>query len=531
MTEVPGISRRRFLAGAGAAGAATVLAPQALAARLTDARSARLYRGGRFAEGVLAGDPTPRGITLWTRVEGVGGRGAVRLEVAQDPGFRRVCVRKTISTSESLGHAVKARISGLAPHERYFYRFETRGGQSTAGRFTTALPPDSNAPVRFACFSCQEWSFGYFNAHALLAREDDLDFVVNLGDYIYSDVNLGKPIAVRQHTYDLRAGFSAQTLDEYRDRYTQYRTDPSLRRVQARFPIISCWDDHEVQNDYAGGDPKGGAVTGDPFTERRKRDAYRAFFESMPHYPVGRRSGTRVHHKARFGRNVDVLVLDERQYRAAQPCGNEVGPACPDLRDPRAFLGQSQLAFARSALTRSPARWKVIANEVVIMPLKISESEYDAFDAWQGYPVEREAFLRTIRDHVKDVVFITGDYHAFIAGDVRTADGKTVASEFVGGSITSSSEAETKAIIRTPGFGTPDAPQFPPAELAKRRAANPWYDELDFLHHGYVVCEASRSRFRARFEKLETIRRKSTTRAPGRSWTLQRGQTGIVDER
>jgi alkaline phosphatase D len=511
------LSRRRFLARTGAAGAALVLAPDALAAP-------RLLRGGKFASGVLSGDPTPRGITLWTRVDGVGGTGGIRLEVARDRGFRNVVARRTLTAREAGDHTVKARITGLKPHERYYYRFETRGEDSPVGRFQTALPRDSREKVRFAFFSCQEYSFGFFNAHEALARED-VDFVVNLGDYIYSDLSLAPPLGVRDPKFVLSRGFSAITKDEYRDRYKRYREDASLRRMHARFPMISVWDDHEVQNDFAGGDPAGGAVTGDPYSVARRNTGFDVFFEQMPTFPA-RRGGRRLYHSASFGRLVDLFVLDERQYRAAQPFGNARGPGGPELGAPRSFLGAQQLAFARGGIRRSKATWKVIANEVVMMPIKLDESTFDGFDAWQGYPVEREALLRTVKG-VDDVVFVTGDYHAFIAGDVRTADGTTVATEFVGGSISSATEPEVNAIVGSPGWGTPDAPAMPSEELARRRGANPWYSELDYLHHGYVVCEASRNAFKATFRKLRTVRRRSTAMASSKTYTVRKGRAGL----
>ena len=127
------LSRRQFLARSGVAGAALVLAPDALAAP-------KLLRGGKFASGVISGDPSARGITLWTRVDGVGGTGGVKLEVARDKGFDKVVARKTLTAKASTDHTVKARITGLKPHERYYYRFETKGEDSPVGRFQTALP-------------------------------------------------------------------------------------------------------------------------------------------------------------------------------------------------------------------------------------------------------------------------------------------------------------------------------------------------------------------------------------------------------
>ena len=515
-------TRRRFLATGGSAAAAYILAPTALDA-LARPR-AKVFAKGTFPDGVASGDPTPSGITLWTRLGDAEGSGGIRLEVARDKGFGHVVATKEIATTASIDHTAKARIAKLKPGERYYYRFETAGSHSPVGRFQTAFPADSREPVRFGVISCQEYTLGYFNAHALLVKED-VDFVLNLADYIYGDVALPPPIGVRDGNFTTSEGrFSAFTVEEYRQHYRAAKSDSNMRKLHAAFPMISTWDDHEVQNNYSGGDPHGGAVTGDPYSVERRNNGYKAFFEQMPTFPA--KTPYRLYHAASFGRTMDLFVLDERQYRAANPCDDKSGPACADLNDPRAFLGKDQLAFAKSGIKSSKATWKVIANEVVMMPIKLNDTDYDGFDAWQGFPVEREALLRVVQD-VDNVVFATGDYHAFIAGDVRTAAGKTVAAEFVGGSVSSATEPETNAIIKKPGWGTIDDAHMPADELARRKAANPWYDELDYDHHGYFVCEASKSKFKTTFTKIKTIRQKSTTVAARKSWTIPSGRNGL----
>ena len=94
--------------------------------------------------------------------------------------------RERIGTGPDQGGSVKARVTGLRPYEQYFYRFETKTSQSEVGRFRTAPPADSNQPLTFAFFSCQDWTHGFYNAHEVMADED-LDFVVCLGDYIYAE--------------------------------------------------------------------------------------------------------------------------------------------------------------------------------------------------------------------------------------------------------------------------------------------------------------------------------------------------------
>ena len=283
-----GTSRRGFIAAAGGIAVATaVTGPDAFAAKPPKRPS---LRGGRFAEGVISGDPAPDGITLWTRLADVEGTGTVELEVARDRGFRKVVSRDLVKTSSGVAHSVKARVKGLKPHEEYFYRFATRGENSPIGRFRTAPPADSNEPVRFAFFSCQDYTFGYFNAHALLARED-VDFVVNLGDYIYAEAYYAPGDAFAGVRAD-PIGYS-ETLEQYRAKYAMYRTEKPLRDMHARFPMISIWDDHEVIDNYAGGaGPTGGLSPDKRYTEARRAAGYRAYFESMPTFGRPRRAAT-----------------------------------------------------------------------------------------------------------------------------------------------------------------------------------------------------------------------------------------------
>ena len=232
-------TRRQFI-GRSSGAAVTVLLPPALAATTAEAK-VRPFRSGKFAEGIVSGDPSPRGINLWTRLDpaGSGGKGTVELEIATDKDFRKVVTRKQIGTSASSGHAVKAAVTGLKPHEEYYYRFATRTSSSQVGRFRTTPPAGSKEPVKFAFFSCQEYSHGWYNAHQVLAK-GDYDFVVCLGDYIYSEtytstatgngvrndkigrVNPNNSSIVRE----------AITLADYRDKYAL-----NLKREFPRVPL------------------------------------------------------------------------------------------------------------------------------------------------------------------------------------------------------------------------------------------------------------------------------------------------------
>ena len=256
------------------------------------------------------------------------GTGTVEVQVARDRGFRKVVARELIKTTDKTIHAAKARVTGLDPYEQYYYRFATRDEVSQVGRFRTALPPDSNQPVRFAFFSCQDYTFGYFNAHAALA-EEDIDFVVNLGDYIYAEAyhSAGSPTGGDRTD-------PVGVLSLARPVPRQVRHLPLGRAPPEDAPAVP--DDLHLGRPRGTGQLRRRAVRRRArprlaYSVARRNAAYKAYFESMPTF--GAKRGTRrIYGGKRFGRNVDLLMLDQRQYRDNQPCGDPfLGPACDEL--------------------------------------------------------------------------------------------------------------------------------------------------------------------------------------------------------
>jgi alkaline phosphatase D len=518
-------TRRQFVRRAGSAAAAAVLVPQAFAAELASAQRAPAFRGGRFRDGVVSGDPTTDSISLWTRLDDVSGAGTVELEVARDRAFNKVVARKRIATSAKANHTVKARVTKLKAREEYYYRFSSRTAESEVGRFRTAPPRDSQETVRFAFFSCQDYTHGYYNAHEVLA-DGDYDFVICLGDYIYAEsyhsrkggtgvrddrigrANSENPGIVRE----------AVTLADYRDKYSLYRSDPALRAVHRKFPMIILTDDHEIQDNYVGGAPGGGLPSSKHFSAARRRAAERAFYESMPAFAGS--DGKRLYRSVSYGGVVDLFIMDQRRYRADQPCGDAVVPPCAEYDQPRDFLGKQQMDFIKNGLKSSKAAWKVMANEVTMMPTRVLGGANYTYDTWIGYPREREELLTFIRDQqVKNVVFATGDIHTFIAGDVRTGDGasgETVATEFVGGSITSTSLGETTLDAGGGNQiqGNDANPSTPPALIDALRSINPQVDNADFDHHGFASVTATPKDLTCEMVRMQTIKKRTKAKLP-----------------
>ena len=100
------------------------------------------------------------------------------------------------------------------------------------------------ARLRIAYASCQRWEHGYFSAYRHM-REENLDAVLFLGDYIYEYANARNAVRVPTGGWVL-------TLDDYRRRYALHQSEADLQAMHAACPWLVTWDDHEVQNDYAG---------------------------------------------------------------------------------------------------------------------------------------------------------------------------------------------------------------------------------------------------------------------------------------
>ena len=205
------------------------------------------------------------------------------------------------------------------------------------------------------------------------------------------------------------------------------------------------WDDHEVQDNYAGGEPDGGLPPELRYSNARKRAAYKAFFESIPYSPP---VGDRIYRTLSFGRTVDLIVMDQRQYRANQPCDDAIAPACAELGQPRAFLGAPQMGFVQNALRTSKAAWKVIANEVMIMPVKLPNDVFAQFDSVAGLPRRARAAARLHPGQRHQGRRLRHRRHPHVHRRRRAHGrraGPSVAVEFVGGSITSRGIGEGEA--------------------------------------------------------------------------------------
>lgn len=515
------VDRREFLGYAGAGAGALILGgiavdPVAAARRRTRKRGLSVAREGTFPQGVAAGTPGERGISLWTRMEGQAGDYKLKVEVAKDPKFRRLVAKTTKTVRAGKDHALETRMAGkfLKPGQEYWYRFETRTGSSPVGRFQTMPAADSRQPIKIVFFSCQDWQAGYYGAHRAIAAED-ADLVMCLGDYIYERNFYEGP---RRDTLGANRDGEVQTLDEYRQKYRMYKADPDLRAMHAQHSYVGIWDDHEVEDNYAGSNA--GEATMNPRVsfQQRQRNAYRAFYEYMPFEPLFGKPdvGHDLYRRMRIGANAELFLLDTRQYRGNQPCDDQFFTPCPSAEsDPRGFLGDRQKEWLKQHLRSSGATWKLIGNQVMIMALDTALQAQINKDSWDGYGAERRDLLNFVKDNrIADVSFLTGDIHTFFAGNVGL-NGRgpaSVATEFVGGSVTSLGIPET--ISATTGLPL-NAEQT--ALLTNNLTAlNPHLKYTQQTARGYGVAEVSRDALNVTFKAVDALRQRAPARIIGR---------------
>ena len=466
-------SRRQLLAQA-AALAGLALTPGGWSPALAQTRMA----DSPFGLGVASGEPLPDGVVLWTRLAprpmepGAGmGRAPfeVRWEIAADPNLKRIVARGRKLATAAAGHSVHLEVGGLRPDREHWDRFMAAGYASPIGRTRTA--PAFGAPVqrlKLAYSSCQKYSAGFYSAHAGIAAETP-DLVLFLGDYIYEQADNGK--GVRSHP-----ATEPTDLAGYRDRYAWYKSDPNLQAAHAAAPWMVTWDDHEVANDYGADQDR---TNPDPVVFlKRRAAAYQVFYENMPlrrtQLPVG--PDMLLYRSLRWGALANLQFLDTRQYRNRRTCEavsqeKRIPRDCPERFDPaRSLLGARQEAWLQNQFRTTRTPWNLLAQQY-LMGEFVGETGRVGNDGWDGYVATRQRVMQGWRDHrVANPVVLGGDIHCFFAGDVAPEPGaKPIATEFVGGSISS---------LGRPNF-----------EIVKRQAGNPHLKFADGQTRGYGLLE------------------------------------------
>ncbi|MEZ5934497.1 MAG: alkaline phosphatase D family protein [Alphaproteobacteria bacterium] len=481
-----------------------------------------------FGLGIASGEPEPDGMVLWTKVTAAPDLDRsvipVRWEVAADDRMIKTVRSGETAAHPDLGHAVHVEVEGLSPGRDYFYRFQVGGEASMIGRTRSA--PAAGAPVdrlRFAVCGCQRRDEGHYTAYAHLADEQ-VDFVYHYGDYIYESLwrRARDLVWLQLGLVNDTPDDAFRTLDYYRRRYALYKSDPLLQAAHASAPFITIWDDHEIDNNWAADADQ---FDGPPelFLLRRAA-AFQVYYEMMPlrrscmpHGPM-----MQAYRRFAWGDLAAFNVLDTRQYRSNQPCGDgrKSRAQCPESLAPgRTMLGDAQEAWLLDGLGHSQQRWNVLAQQVMMMQLdRSSKEDVDAYhmDKWDGAVDARRRLLDFVHEHgVANLVALSGDIHQNWAGELKLdfdePGSATVGHEFVATSITSGGDGA-------------DHHKSTPKKLAQNPHMTFFNDQ-----RGYMLCEVTPNLWTTRYRTVDFVSRPGAPIRTRRSLAIEAGRTGLVD--
>ncbi|MGP5097914.1 alkaline phosphatase D family protein [Brachybacterium alimentarium] len=477
-----------------------------------------------FTLGIASGDPTSSSVVLWTRLavdpHVLDGRGGmpnvpveVRWELASDESFRSILRRGTETARPEEAHSLHVELEDLPAGSEFFYRFRAGRHVSPVGRTLTTPPPGDTRSLRMVHLSCSHWEGGWFTAYRR-AAEDRPDLVFGLGDYIYEG-GPGKS-DIRTHLHKL-----CTTLEDYRLRYATYKTDPDLQLLHATAPWIVTWDDHEIQDNWAGQYPKDGVPT-DAWVAR-KIAAEQAYYENMPLRRSSAPNGSSIQlfRRLSWGDLATFHVLDTRQHRDLQAC-HDGGKTwwftdCEEQVDPsRTMLGDRQEQWLLDGMTESTSTWNLIPQSVFFARRDNAAGPASTLssDGWDGYRPSRDTLVDAFSERqIANPVVLTGDVHVHFANEIKSdfldPDSRTVGVELVTTSITSGGD----------GGDTVNGEEVVYAE-------NP---HIKYIRgrRGYVLSEYSTDELRVDFKTLPAVTRPDAEIGIDRTYVVPAGEPAL----
>jgi alkaline phosphatase D len=312
------------------------------------------------------------------------------------------------------------------------------------------------------------------------------------------------------------------TLDDYRQRYSLYQTDADLQIAHASTPFVMSFDDHEVDNDWAG-------ATTEEFTPPelfllRRAAAFQAWYEHLPVRKAQMPRGPDILAYRRFnvGDLLMMNILDTRTFRSPQACpkGPRVVANCAEANEPnRTMLGETQERWLYDSFKAPSTRWTALAQQVTMMRNDRDPNPNvfgPSLDKWDGAVAARDRLFAAIEAaKLNNVVALAGDIHQNWAGELKKdfLDEKsaTLGVEFVATSIS------------TVGDG------FDINNNYKALVQQQPYVKFFNSQRGYVRNVVTPSRWQADFQVLDKVSVPDGRMTTRKSFVVENGKSALAD--
>jgi len=439
-----------------------------------------------FSYGVASFDPSNSGVIIWTRYTTANIE--IIWEVSTQSDFSSILRTGKITTETSRDNTLAIELTELEADQKLYYRFISTSDNSISVVGETITLPTDATQAKLAVCSCSNYQAGLFNAYDAMANSD-ADIIVHLGDYFY-EYGAGGYGSTAENAFLNRSHEPEGeiiSLDDYRTRYKQYRSDTSLQLAHQKKPFICVWDDHEIANDTY----KEGAENHDEATEGsfevRKQNALQAYSEFLPFSRISADDNSLIYRSVNIGNLVNLVLMDTRLIGRDKQLSITDYFTATDfdavafqtaLSDPnRSILGTEQRDWVISEISNSSAKWQVLGQQVLMGKMNVPAELLTTFgspnfaailtelvtiklrhinndptltpeeiarvtsvipynlDAWDGYPVDREIIYGALNG--KKIVTLAGDTHNAWQNTLIAAGGSEVGTELATSSVSS----------------------------------------------------------------------------------------------
>ena len=543
-----------------------------------------------YRYGVASGDPLADRVMLWThaRIPGSNDNVSLTWQVSTSITFDSIVASGVITSTADTAFTNKVDATGLSAGNTYYYRFLDQLRTASPVGTTRTLPAASAASVKFAVFSCTLYSSGFFNAYDA-AAQSGAQYAIHLGDYIYeygSDpAKFGNSDAVSLGRVTAPAN-DIVSLDDYRTRYAQYRSDPSLQALHAAMPWITVWDDHEFANNaWIDGAENHNSTTQGSWSTR-KAIAARVYHEWMPIRTPDATNLLKIYRRFDFGNIFTLHMVDTRiegrdkQYDGYGDADGGISRYVTALTSGtdanHRMMSTTQQNWLTSGMAASTATWQIMGNQDIMarmwFPANVLQAQATAtaspttvnqqavlkaisdfltakatpaaartatqaglaststnprlpynLDAWDGYPIQRETILQTIKAQGKKLITLSGDSHNAWFANVTTLAGDKVGVEFAGSSVSSPGfESAGLGGLASSLDGTAVAPGVQGSGLGLVDDLN----YADTIRRGYLLMTATAAAVKGQYVFVDTIKSKTYGAATGKTVTV--AATGAV---